>query len=136
MTAPFIRKESSPFQKRILVPFWVFRIIILVAGIGIYGLGLGVLIAYNSDLRDYEREYNTNLAIGVAQAVLAVVLILLLICFVLEIVTVIKRSRRTLSPKLFLIVNVLQSAFVVVMFILSMIGARTPGSVALSVVIL
>ncbi|KAK5656669.1 hypothetical protein OQA88_4649 [Cercophora sp. LCS_1] len=136
MTAPYIRKESSPFLKRVLIPFWVLRIIILVCGIGLYGFGLAAIIAFTSDLQDYERQYNTSLGITAAQAVLGAVLALLFICFILEIVCVVKRGRRTLSPGFFLGINVLQSTFVVVMFVLSMIGARTPGSVGIAAAIL
>ncbi|KAK1830992.1 hypothetical protein QBC39DRAFT_234326, partial [Podospora conica] len=136
MTAPFIRKESSPFLKRVLIPFWVLRLLVLVVGIGSYGFTLAIIIAYTDDLQDYERQYNTKLPITAAKAALGVVLALLLICAALEITCIVKRGRRTLSPKFFLIVNVLQTVFVVVMFILAMIGMPGAGGVAVAVVIL
>ena len=136
MTAPYIPKESSPFIKRVLIPFWVLRLIVLVAGIGSYGFLLAIIAAYTDDLEDYEREYNTSLALGTVKAVLGVVLALLLICFALEITCIIKRGRRTLSPKFFLGVNIVQTVFAVVVFIMSMVNQPAPFGIVVSVLIL
>jgi hypothetical protein len=136
MTGPYIRKESSPFLKRVLIPFWVLRLLVLVIGLGIYAFTLAVIITYTDDLEDYERRYNTTLAIGPAKALLGIILALLLICFGLEITCIVKRGRRTLSPKFFLIVNVVQTISVLVLFILAMVGTPAAGGVIVSVVIL
>lgn len=136
MTSPYIRKESSPFLKRVLIPFWVLRMLVLVIGIAIYGIGFGALIAYTDDFEDYERRYNTKLPLGPAKALLGVIVVLLLINLVLEIICIVKRGRRTLSPKFFLIINVVQTTFVLVLFILAMVGTPTSGGIGVAVAIL
>ncbi|KAK0648670.1 hypothetical protein B0T16DRAFT_297762, partial [Cercophora newfieldiana] len=133
---PFIRRESSPFLKRILIPFWILRIIILVVGIAIYALTLTALIVFTDDILTFEKDYDTQLTLTTAQAVTGVIMGLQFICLILELVCIVKRARRTLSPKFFLVANVLQSLVIVVMFALSMVGARTAGSIGISVAIL
>jgi len=136
MTAPFVRRESSPFLKRVLIPFWILRVIILLAGLGLYSLLLAALIVYDDDIRKYEAEYNTSLALATAQAVTGVIIGILAICMILEIACIIKRIRRTLSPAFFLAVNVVQFTVILVGFVLSMFGARSGGSVGIAVAIL
>lgn len=136
MTSPYIRKESSPFLKRVLIPFWVLRMLVMVIGLGIFGFQFGVIIAYTDEIEDYGRQYNTELPIGRVKALLGVIVVMLFINLVLEITCIVKRSRRTLSPKFFLIVNVVQTTFVVIAFIMVMSGTPAPGGIAISVVFL
>lgn len=136
MTAPFVRKQSSPFVKRILIPFWILRVLILLIGVAVYAVTLAALIVYTDDILKLETEYNTQLALDTLKAVTGVIMGIQFVCLLLEIVCIIKRSRRTLSPGFFLWTNVAQSTFIVVMFVLSMIGARTAGGIGISVAIL
>lgn len=136
MTAPFVRKQSSPFLKRILIPFWILRVLILVIGIAIYALVLAALIVFTDDILKFEDEYGTKLALTTAQAITGVIMGIYLICLLLELVCIVKRCRRTLSPKFFLVTNIMQSLFIIIMFALSMVGARTPGSIGISVAVL
>jgi len=137
MTHPYVRRQSSPFLKRVLIPFWILRLLVLVVGLAIYGIALAALIILTSDdLKKYEIDYNTTIDISKAQALIGVIVGIQFICLILELVCIVKRCRRTLSPAFFLGANIVQSTFVVAMFILSMIGARTAGSVGVSVAIL
>lgn len=125
---------DSPFLKRVLVPFWVVRILIMVVDIGIYGLAIGVVASEKSDLDDAlaDAGYSSQTTTTVL-AILVVVMVLILACLVLDIVCIVKRSKRTLSPKFFLIVNVVQTLLWTILFALSMASAR--GSVALNIII-
>lgn len=136
MTAPFVRRESSPFLKRVLIPFWILRMLVLLVGLGLYGLTMAALIAFTDDILQLESEYNTNLQLSLLKALNGIIMGILLLCLILEFVCVIKRGRKTLSPGFFLGTNIVQSTFITVMFILSMIGARTPTTVGISVAIL
>lgn len=136
MTAPYIRRQSSPFLKRVLIPFWILRTIILLAGLASYGLVLAALIVFTDDILEFENTYDTRLSLASAKAIIGVVMGLLLLCLILELVCFIKRCRRTLSPAFFLGANIVQSVFIIGMFILSMIGARTPANIGISVAIL
>ncbi|KAK0612104.1 hypothetical protein B0T14DRAFT_440594 [Immersiella caudata] len=142
MTAPFVRRESSPFLKRVLIPFWILRVLILLIGIAFYALTLAALIVFeddilnHNDIRKLESEYDTKLALGTLKAVTGVIMGIQLICLILELTCIVKRCRRTLSPGFFLGTNVVQSTFVIVNFALSMVGARTPGTIGISVAIL
>ncbi|KAB5529052.1 hypothetical protein GE09DRAFT_406734 [Coniochaeta sp. 2T2.1] len=128
---------ESPFLKRVLIPFWVVRILIMVVDIGIYGLAIGTVAAYKSDLDDafYEAGYYGSQTTTTVIAILAVVMILIIACLALDIVCIVKRSRRTLSPKFFLIVNVCQTILWTIMFVLGMISARNGLTIIIGVVV-
>ncbi|OIW22499.1 hypothetical protein CONLIGDRAFT_219449 [Coniochaeta ligniaria NRRL 30616] len=123
---------DSPFLKRVLIPFWVVRILVMVVDIAAYGLVIGTIAAYKDDLDD---EFDGSQTTTTIIAILAVVMILILACLALDIVCIVKRARRTLSPKFFLIVNVVQTLLWTVMFILSMMGARSGLSIILGIVV-
>ncbi|KAK5661595.1 hypothetical protein OQA88_9694 [Cercophora sp. LCS_1] len=133
MTAPYIRHESSPFQKRILIPFWILRGLVLIVGTFIYSLVLASFIAFNDQLEEFEREENVSLNLPAARAVAGVIVALFGLACILEIVCFIKRGRRTLSPLFFLLVNILDSAFMIFIFILTFYGERTPRTIGVAV---
>lgn len=115
---------DSPFLKRVLVPFWVVRIAVMVLDIGLYGLFIGVTAAYSDDIdSDYGAETGSEKTSAELIAVTAVIMIFIIACLALDIVCIVKRARRTLSPKFFLIVNVVQTTLWTVLFVLSLIGA-------------
>ena len=129
---------DSPFMKRVLIPFWVVRILVMILEIGLYALVLATVAAYKDDLDDalsdggYDGSGKT---ITTIIAIEAVIMILIIVCLVLDIVCIVKRARRTLSPKFFLIVNVIQTLFWTIMFILSIIGARQALALVLSIIV-
>ena len=137
-SSPYIVGESSPFLKRVLIPFWVLRIIILIVEIGIYGLLVAALIAAKDEIEDdLKDKYNTSLGWSAALAISLVCVLIFLVCLILDIVCIIKRARRTLSPPFFLGVNIGQTVVFTINFILSLIGARpNPIGIIVAVVIL
>lgn len=126
--------SMSPFMKRVLIPFWVVRILFMVIDIIAYGLAIGVIASY----MDFDDDAYYS-AVGSVQALLAiavVVVLLIIVCLALDIVCIVKRARRTLSPRFFLIVNVIQTVFWAIMFILTMVGTRSGVTIAVGVLML
>lgn len=132
MSAPYIVGDSSPFLKRVLIPFWVIRILIMLIQIGLYGVLIAGLGVFKEDVQRLWDEYHTNLNYDGILAVAAVIMVITMICLILDLVCIVKRARRTLSPPFFLGVNITQSIFYTVNFILGMVGARNG---AISIVI-
>ena len=127
---------DSPFMKRVLIPFWVIRILIMLFDIAIYALAIGVIAAYSDDVEDQlEEHYSVRTSLTAAIAVLVVVMLIIILCLILDIVCIVKRARRTLSPRFFLITSVIQTTIWTILFILSMIGVRTGLTVAIAVII-
>lgn len=142
--------EHSPFLKRILVPFWVMRIVIMVINVGLLALIIGAFAyvshrrsEFDTQLNDLQKEldalksdYNVDQTITAVIAILSVQMVLILICLVGDMVCIIKRSRRTLTPKFFLAVNISQTVFWLVSSILAFLGARTASSIGVTVFVL
>jgi len=124
MSKAYIVGDSSPFLKRVLIPFWVIRVLIMLIQVGVYALLVAGLGIYKDDARRLLDEYNTNLKYDAIVATSVIIMVIIFTCLVLDIVCIIKRARRTLSPPFFFGVNLFQTTFYVVSFILSMIGAR------------
>ncbi|KAK3485584.1 uncharacterized protein B0T23DRAFT_50720 [Neurospora hispaniola] len=129
---PYVVGDSSPFLKRVIIPFWVFRVIIMVLELGACGLVIAAITLQQDDL---ESDFGDT-TVKTAIAIVAVCMMLVFLCLVLDIVCIIKRGRRTLSPKFFLITNVVQTTTWVVLIILAVIGARTAATIILAIVIL
>lgn len=137
MPQPYIIGDTSPFLKRVLVPFWVVRIIVMVINIGVYAFllwGISRISDYDFD-GEFEQEY-VGRAKSTLMAITAVVMTLIILCLILDIVSIVKRSRRTLSPRFFLITNVIQTTLWVILFILSMLGAKSALTIGIQVIIL
>ncbi len=119
-------------MKRVLVPFWVFRIVIMVIEIAVYALTIGAIatLHYVGDDDLFKEAYKASIAI------LAVVEAIILICLILDIVCIIKRSRRTLTPTFFFATNLIQTIIFVILVVLSMLAARTPVSIVLDTIVL
>ncbi|KAK3938833.1 hypothetical protein QBC46DRAFT_291617 [Diplogelasinospora grovesii] len=137
MSQPYIIGDSSPFLKRVLIPFWVIRILTMLLNIAIYALAIAVIGAYRGDVEDnLQRTYSSNLkSVGAVLAVLCIIMVIILACLILDIVCIVKRSRRTLGPKFFLVVNVIQTTIWTVLFILSAIGAQTGLGLIVGIII-
>lgn len=71
-----------------------------------------------------------------AIAITAVLMGIVLLFLIFDIVCIVKRARRTLTPRFSLVVNVFQTFFFVVLFGLSMTSPQSPASIAISVVVL
>jgi hypothetical protein len=122
---------ASPFLKRVLVPFWIVRIVAMLLYIAIYALAIGLISYYEDNTR---RVFGTNNTRGIL-AVAATVMTLVIICLLFDIVCIVKRIRRTLTPRFFLVVNVLQTTFWTIMFILSMIGISASDTAAIAIMV-
>ncbi|KAL2130637.1 hypothetical protein VTI74DRAFT_6138 [Chaetomium olivicolor] len=137
MSAPYIVGDSSPFLKRVLIPFWIIRILIMIVQIGLYALVIAGLGVFKDDLHRLAAEYNTSLNYNAVLAISCIIMAIILVCLILDIVCIIKRARRTLSPPFFLGVNIAQSLFYTANFILTIIGAHNGAlSIGIGVVIL
>lgn len=117
---------NSPFLKRVLVPFWVVRILIMVAEIAIYAFAVGIIA---SNKEKYRHKYGRSLAF------LAVVEVILVLCLLLDMICIIKRARRTLSPRFFFATNIIQTIVFVALFVLSMFSAMTVLNLILNIVV-
>ncbi|KAL6693169.1 hypothetical protein J3F84DRAFT_401734 [Trichoderma pleuroticola] len=118
---------NSPFLKRVLVPFWVIRVLIMVVDIAVYAFGIGI-VASNKESID-QRFFTGSLA------ALAVIEAILVLCLLLDIICIIKRARRTLSPRFFFATNLVQTTIFVILFILSIIGRQTILNLILNIAI-
>lgn len=115
---------DSPFLKRVLIPFWVIRIIIMLIYAAVYVAALAAIGAFSDEINDaLEDEGLSRSSLGAVIGVMVVVLVIILICLIIDIVCIVKRSRRTLSPRFFLITNVVQTAVWVVLMGLSLAGS-------------
>jgi hypothetical protein len=137
MSRPYIVGDSSPFLKRVLIPFWVVRILIMLVQIGLYALVITGLSVFKDDVERLYDEYHTTLQYDAVLAVSCVIMVIILLCLILDIVCIIMRARRRLTPPFFLGVNITQSIFYVVNFALTMAGPRNGVlSVVIGVLIL
>lgn len=137
MSSPIVIGDESPFLKRILIPFWIIRILIMLIQIVLYGILIAGLRFFRDNIEALAEKYNTDLNYDAIMAVSCVIVAIVLLCLTLDLVCIIKRARRTLSPPFFLGVNIIQSFFYTVNFILGMINARDGAAyIGISVIIL
>jgi len=125
---------ESPFMKRVLVPFWVIRIIIMLIDVGAYSLMIAAVAVYRNEFDDAFNDYGSKLNSKTVLAILCVVMAIIAICLILDVVCIIQRCRRALSPPFFLVVNVIQTTVWTLLFILSLVGARSGLTIFVSVV--
>jgi len=113
---------DNPWLKRVLIPFWVIRIFFMVIIVGLYAWALSLVAS------DYAGSYLAGPI---------VLMILLAICLILDIVSIILYARRKLKPKVFLIFNVFQTLFWLVIWIIEIVNASgNPSGAATGAVIL
>lgn len=129
---------DSPFLKRVLIPFWVIRIIIMLIYAAVYIAALAAFGAFSDEINDaLEDEGYQRSSMGAIIGVMVVVLVIVLFCLILDVICIIKRSRRTLSPRFFLITNVIQTTVWVVLMGLSLAGSvATVANIIISIIIL
>ncbi|KAF1991319.1 hypothetical protein K402DRAFT_122938 [Aulographum hederae CBS 113979] len=131
-------KLPSPFQKRVLIPFWVLRMLFSLALIGIYATAVGFVAYYNDNNDNDSYIDNSRPSSSVektAVAVVAVLLAFMVISLIFDIVEIILFARRRLTPVVFLVLNVLQTAIWLVFFCLAVAGAATTRNGALGTVL-
>lgn len=141
MTSHYVVGDS-PFLKRVLLPFWIIRDIFMVLYILSLAVGLYWITSASRDDVDSTIDADnsvpsSSLTAGVI-AIFSVSLAIDLICLALDIVCIVKRARRTLSPKFFLVVNCIQTFVWTAIFatnLLGAIGAGTPLSMIVSIII-
>jgi hypothetical protein len=122
---------DTPFQKRVLIPFWVIRILFIVIAIIVYIVVLAALGSIKGSVGG-----DTGIAVGTAIGIAVVVLLILIALLVVDIVCIVKFHKCTLTTKYFLICNVVQTTVMLILFILSLVGSRTPASIAIIVIVL
>jgi hypothetical protein len=127
---------ESPFQKRFLIPFWVIRILLLLIYIAIYALVVIALGAISNNSKNRLNELGAAGTVNAAIGIAVVMMVLCLICLILDIVCIVKRSRYSLTPRFFLIVNVIQTTFWVIVAILTFIGRPGTGAIIVMVIVL
>ncbi len=128
--------DRSPFLKRVLIPFWTVRIVLMVVEIGLYGVTLGDIRTSrgSSDRLHYYMDYS-NLTLRQLSDIITFLMIAIVLCLLLDLISIVQRAARTLTPLVFLVVSVLQTVLWTVSFILSMITDRQALSIGLSVLI-
>ncbi|KAL2257133.1 hypothetical protein VTK26DRAFT_611 [Humicola hyalothermophila] len=124
MAGAYIIGDESPFLKRVLIPFWIFRAIIMLIHLALYALVITGLGIFREDARRLADEYNTSLGYDGVLAIACITCAIIAACFIMDIVCIIKRARRTLSPPFFFFVNLAQTVAYTINFILAMVGAR------------
>ncbi|KAK2595866.1 hypothetical protein N8I77_013658 [Diaporthe amygdali] len=129
---------DSPFLKRVLIPFWVIRIIIMLIYAAVYITALAAVGAFSDEIDDALNEEGiSRSSVKAIVAVMVVVLVIVLLCLILDILCIIKRSRRTLTPRFFLITNVIQSVVWVVLMGLTLAGsAGSAANIIIPIIIL
>lgn len=129
---------DSPFLKRVLIPFWVIRIIIMLIYAAVYIAALAAFGAFSDEINDaLEDEGYQRSSMGAIIGVMVVVLVIVLVCLILDVVSIIKRSKRTLSPRFFLITNVIQTTVWVVLMGLSLAGSvASAANIIIPIIIL
>ncbi|RGP72499.1 cys met metabolism pyridoxal phosphate-dependent enzyme [Fusarium sporotrichioides] len=135
----YVVGESSPFLKRVLVPLWCIRILVMLANIVSLALMLVVIIPEMESQQQAvdEQLIAQGLAVDYQALMINTIIVLILIfpCIVFDIICIIKRSRRSLSPIFFLVANVIQFTIWTVLFALSMRGGGSSSSIAIGIVI-
>ncbi|ROT39970.1 hypothetical protein SODALDRAFT_332119 [Sodiomyces alkalinus F11] len=126
----YVVGDSSPFLKRVLIPFWVVRILVLLIQAVVLGLAIAALAAFREDIQN-----EVDISYGATVAIFVVNLIIVLFCLALDLVSIIKRASRTLSPRFFIITNVIQTTIWTVLFILSFIGSISTTGIIISVIV-
>ncbi|KAJ9643027.1 hypothetical protein H2201_006423 [Coniosporium apollinis] len=102
--------KNDVWLKRVLVPFWTFRLFFMVILFGLQAWAIAVT-AQKQDMLNGDAE------------LMLVWFVLITICLLLDITAIIMFARHNLSPRTFLVFNVIQTTIVLVWFILDIITA-------------
>ncbi|KAF3808266.1 hypothetical protein GCG54_00006885 [Colletotrichum gloeosporioides] len=130
MSQKYTVGDGSPFLKRVVIPFYIIRIAVMLLQIVLYGITIGYASSNRSELNDIG---GTTKTASWVIAILVVVMIIIIGCLLLDLVCIIKRSRRTLTPRFFLICNCsmltsalgsIQTAVWTILFALTVAGSE------------
>lgn len=135
-TRTYVYGESSPFKKRFLLPFLVIRIGTMLGNFIVHAFALAFISQYRDEVERLTDDFQSLLDAEGIIAIVAVSFALITITLITDIVIVVQRCRRTLTPKFFLMANSVQTATWVVLLILSVFGATTGSILTLVVVTL
>ncbi|KAL2758879.1 hypothetical protein ACRALDRAFT_1080525 [Sodiomyces alcalophilus JCM 7366] len=127
----YVYGVSSPFKKRYLLPFWVIRMATMLGNFIVHAFALAFISQHRGEIERLSDEFNTLLNVDGIIAVIAVSFVLITVTLAIDIVTIVQRCRRTLTPRLFLITNSVQAVTWVVLLVLSLFGANTGSMVIL-----
>ncbi|KAK8198232.1 uncharacterized protein BKA78DRAFT_377732 [Phyllosticta capitalensis] len=131
---PRYTHDTSPWLKRVLIPFWVIRIILMVLIAISFGVGLAV-IAVNAKKEDDNDDDDDGTVTngngdgdgvrirGGQIATIVVFFVLVLVCLTLDIIAVVKHARHNLRPKTFLIFNAVQTLFWAAVLVIDIVSA-------------
>ncbi|KAF2465576.1 uncharacterized protein BDR25DRAFT_270225 [Lindgomyces ingoldianus] len=103
------------WKKRILIPFWIIRIVLMLFIIVVYGLALKVL----ADDPDKSAP-----AIGIV----VVFMLLIIAVLLMDILAILLFMRDALNPKTFLIMNVVQTTFWAAVLLLDVVAIARGAS--------
>ncbi|KAE9573527.1 hypothetical protein CGCF415_v002799 [Colletotrichum fructicola] len=121
MSQKYTVGDGSPFLKRIVIPFYIIRIAVMLLQIVLYGITIGYASSNRSELNDIG---GTTKTASWVIAILVVVMMIIIGCLLLDLICIIKRSRRTLTPRFFLICNCIQTAVWTILFALTVAGSE------------
>ncbi|KAL0261702.1 hypothetical protein SLS55_003132 [Diplodia seriata] len=123
-------RETSPWKKRVLLPIWIIRDGLTVIIIAMYAFILSVLIRDPTD--DLDQDFDDK-TINTAKILVAVFLTLFIVSLLLDVWCMIQYVRHSLSPRTFLIINVLQLLFWIGIIVLQIVGNAALGHVYVSI---
>jgi hypothetical protein len=129
-----IQKDQTPWLKRVLIPFWIIRILFMVLFAGLFAIAIAAIGVASSEDDNQLDKKAWHLGIGIA----VFFLILLLLCLILDIVAIIKFARHNLSPRSMVIMNTIQTAiwtFLVVLEIVSVANGAAGSALVLPIII-
>ncbi|EKG10271.1 Cys/Met metabolism pyridoxal phosphate-dependent enzyme [Macrophomina phaseolina MS6] len=116
--------DTSPWKKRVLLPFWILRDLLTLLIIATYAV---ILATINADAVDTPYNNSNDGGIKAAKAIVGVYMGIFAVSFLLDVYSMIQAARHNLSPRTFLIINVLQTTWWTVIIILIFIGNASYG---------
>ncbi|KAL0932301.1 uncharacterized protein CTRU02_213254 [Colletotrichum truncatum] len=133
MSQQYTVGDGSPFLKRVVVPFYIVRIAVMLLNIIVYSSTIAIAVNNKNAIdRESGTEHGTTYLIAAAAVILAIIAA----CLILDIVCIVKRSRRTLTPLFFLVANCIQTAIWTVIFGLTVAASLgSPITIVVSLVI-
>ncbi|KAK8176161.1 hypothetical protein IWX90DRAFT_498817 [Phyllosticta citrichinensis] len=126
---PRYTHEASPWLRRVLIPFWIIRVVFMLLIAASFGIGIAVIAKDKNDADDdddTDTNYNNDRTTKISAktiAVVAIFFVLVLVCLILDIVSIVKFARRNLRPKTFLIFNTIQTTFWAAILVIDIVGS-------------
>jgi len=128
--------KETPWLKRVLIPFWVIRFILMAFLLAtlIYATELVDEALYQNGVETTEGPDPSGLMYAnsgplhikishICNSAVYVLIVLLGVCFLLDITAILLFVFNTLRPLIFLVLNIIQTGIWVALFILNLLGA-------------